>query len=688
MIIGALIRNIKTYSGTNYIPLTVSNPFCGLVGENGIGKSSVLEAFDSLLNDKPQNINIAARRSGRKASPYIVPIFSVKSSELTEEARKKAKMLHDALLMDHGSGSMNSANLAVYNKIKSHLDSLPIDDDTYYIPLGKSDKGVTCGIFNTSKLFQEEILNNELFSKIDLTSELDTDEEKIDSEEDSIHHEDSLEIKGELTSDQLSKKQALPQDMFQQFFARQFDDLFEEIKSNIQYVYIPKEIDSVEFTKLEKREIQTLMGSNLNSIIEGIFGEDKIKEINSGLNSYLDELSERLGEYKYKLNSQKQRLIRKAEVYSLIVEAFFNIRTLHKKHQVEDWVPMINLSSGEKQRAIIDLVENLLSHNHENGKNLIVAIDEPESSLHVSACFEQMSKLYKISELCQQVIFSTHWYGFFPTINNGYFTLITKQGDERVCSMIPLENYREAMRHEVESAQKARVEVPFDIKIKSTNDLVQSVIMSITKDEPYHWLFCEGSSEKIYLDYYLSDLVKNNNLKIVPVGGASEISKIYSNLRVLHNEYKKEINGNVFLMIDTDPSFVEIVYEEMPKIKCYRLYNDNNKTLLLRSNDKKRSTKTEIEDVLDGNVFIKTLMYFKSEYPEMLDFINEKTVDAGTPSYYALDITRTQSESLTNFFDSENNKFLFAKKYISLLNDKSDEPSWISEIRRFFNVGK
>lgn len=52
MIIGVFLRNIKTYAGINYIPLTNGHGFCGLVGNNGIGKSSVLESIDSLLNGK------------------------------------------------------------------------------------------------------------------------------------------------------------------------------------------------------------------------------------------------------------------------------------------------------------------------------------------------------------------------------------------------------------------------------------------------------------------------------------------------------------------------------------------------------------------------------------------------------------------------------------------------------------
>ena len=53
MIVGIFLRYFKTYQGINYISITDEDRFCGLVGENGIGKSSVLEALDCFFNGKP-----------------------------------------------------------------------------------------------------------------------------------------------------------------------------------------------------------------------------------------------------------------------------------------------------------------------------------------------------------------------------------------------------------------------------------------------------------------------------------------------------------------------------------------------------------------------------------------------------------------------------------------------------------
>lgn len=47
-----------------------------------------------------------------------------------------------------------------------------------------------------------------------------------------------------------------------------FRPLLEKIKSEIEYIYIPKEIDPESFTKLETNEIQILMGERLTDILK------------------------------------------------------------------------------------------------------------------------------------------------------------------------------------------------------------------------------------------------------------------------------------------------------------------------------------------------------------------------------------------------------------------------------------
>ena len=64
MIVGLFLRYFKTYQGINYIPLSDEDRFCGVLGDNGVGKSSILEALDVFFNDKAWNFNLATKKSG------------------------------------------------------------------------------------------------------------------------------------------------------------------------------------------------------------------------------------------------------------------------------------------------------------------------------------------------------------------------------------------------------------------------------------------------------------------------------------------------------------------------------------------------------------------------------------------------------------------------------------------------
>ncbi len=45
MIVGLFVKNIKTYSGINFIPLTYNNNFCGIIGKNGCGKKLYIRSL-------------------------------------------------------------------------------------------------------------------------------------------------------------------------------------------------------------------------------------------------------------------------------------------------------------------------------------------------------------------------------------------------------------------------------------------------------------------------------------------------------------------------------------------------------------------------------------------------------------------------------------------------------------------
>lgn len=391
-------------------------------------------------------------------------------------------------------------------------------------------------------------------------------------------------------------------------------------------------------------------------------------------------MAEELEVYAYRTSTDRQQNLKKNDVYNLIIQSFFNTRKLHKKHG-DGWLEIGQLSSGEKQKAIIDVAHSLLSKHRSSGSNLIIGVDEPESSLHMSACFDQFDSLYEISRDCMQVIFTSHWYGFLPTIESGSTTVISRNENTHIFDQINLASYREQIK-QLTRTSKGRL--PYDIRLKSMNDFVQSVITSAIGNEPFNWIICEGSSEKIYLSSYLSDLIESKRLRIVPVGGATEIKRLYNHLLTSYEDFQDEISGKIILIADTDAELVRYEVKNYPNLICKRIVNhpDSRTTKLVNIQANPTSPATEIEDTLNGKLFFETLKSFSIAHPDQLGFLDDITEDP-TQEYskISLDLKGSQWGLIDTFFNLENNKFAFAKAYTKGINDSFTIPSWIQEIR-------
>ena len=638
MITGIFLRYFKTYQGINYIPLSDEDRFCGLVGDNGIGKSSILESLDTFFNSKPWNFNTVTKRSGMSSTkPEIVPVFRVKKENFTGDVLEKAELLNQVALTIN-EDSVSPSLKGHVKKFVEHREALVSKlsmDDYFLLPIGINHTGsVSLSLFNNRIL-------------VDLLLGDESDRSKTSLNETEI---------------------------------QSFGPLLEKIRDDIEYIYIPREISPESFTKLETSEIQILMGETLNQILSERVPQRQINEINTSLNSFLDTLSQELEIYSYRTPTDRQQNLKKNDLYNLIIQAFFNIRKLHKK-QGDNWLEISSLSSGEKQKAVIDVAHSLLSKHRSSGENLIIGVDEPESSLHMSACFDQFDSLYDISRECMQVIFSSHWYGFLPTIESGSTTVISKNETSHIFDQINLASYREQVKQMTSSS---RGRLPYDIRLKSINDFVQSVITSSIGDNPFNWIICEGSSEKIYLSSYFGDLLKEKRLRIVPVGGAKEIKRLYNHLSTSYVDFKDEISGKIILISDTDAELVNYSVTNYPNLFCRRMVNcpTTKTTKLVNIQANPVSPATEIEDALNGRLFLATLREFSTEYPEQLGFLSEITEEVSeNSSKLSLDLKSSQWELIDSFFNTDNNKFLFAQKYVSLISDDYEVPAWIQEIR-------
>lgn len=641
MIVGVILRYFKTYQGINYIPLTDHDKFCGLVGDNGVGKSSILEGLDCFFNDKQWNLNNTTKKSGTSTTrPQIVPIFLLKKDLFSPQEAVLAEKLNRIAR----EISEDDVNASVRHHIKRFIDNrkklLTQSElgDFYLMPLGiDHNNQITISIFNCKK-------SSEIFDG-------------------SSNPAQETDAKSSISEIELNT----------------LKPILETIKKTIDYLYIPKEIDPESFTKLESDSIQVLMGETLIQRLNDVIPAKEIGVINSNLTQIVDQISNELEIYSYRTPTDRQQNLKKIDVYNLIIESYFKIRKLHKKLD-DNWLEISALSSGEKQKAIIDVANSLLCKHRENGENLIIAVDEPESSLHMSACFEQFDTLYNISRNCMQLIFTSHWYGFLPTIESGSATIISRDKNTHVFDQINLSSYREQIKQMTTSTKG---KLPYDIRLKSINDFIQSIIASVLSDDPYNWIICEGTSEKIYFTKYLEELAKDHKIRIIPVGGAKEIKRIYNHLAISYDDFKDEIKSKIILLSDTDAELVKYdVNTNFKNLICKRVVNcDSSRTTkLVHIQSNPVSPATEIETALNGLVFLNTLKYFSESYPDQLSFINQYPSAPEICSYYALDLRSSEWSKVQEFFDMDNNKFTFATKYVELLEDQHVVPEWIKEI--------
>lgn len=668
MIVGVIYRNYKSYKNITYIPISNGDAFCGLIGRNGVGKSTVLESLDVFFNRKPFNRNI--NNPNKNEESYIVPIFCIDKSKFSEEIISSDKLgfnieafsnaVWDSALYEQTVPTINYNYIELFKSFHEHIPNLcsyGISRDTHYLlPIGmNAERKVSLGIFR-DKVF------------------LDTISPQTSEEVTETRINDACNI---------------------------LTPILAILESYFQYVFIPKDVEPEKIVQFETKEIQTLLGEKLENIVSKLITKENISSISAELKKFIDDLSNEISGYKYKSPSAYQPNLKPDKIYSLIIEDFFSIRELHKETKDGKDISLKQLSSGEKQQAILTLVYSIIKNYRMDGdtSKLIVAVDEPESSLHVSACYDQFERLNDLSNYCCQILVTSHWYGFIPAMLTGSVTNICANyqgGNFHKAYIFNIRKYREEIKHtDLQHKIEMHKPLPIDVMLKSSNDFTQSVLMSlIGESKGFNWLICEGSSDKIYLDAYLQDLIKTRKLRIIPVCAASEVAKIYNRLRLLFDEVKESLNGKVFLLIDTDSQSISIESDDKMDnfLRARRIVNDEQtkaaKLVHTKQNTNPKTPNTDIEDALEGKLFYDTLCSFKDQYDlDFIDTISINETKSGLSSYYAMDLRPSEREKLDRFFNDHKgkNKVLFATQYVKLLtHNHNEEPKWINEIRQYF----
>lgn len=646
MIISVFLRHFKIYKNINYIPLSDGDNFSSIIGENGCGKSSILEALDFCFNKKGNNdwpINNEAKSEsgvGGENFPYIVPAFLISKEVLRKDLKSDLENYSKALLLsDFFWTTTHKTKAKGLDDFFSHRDTLKQKykpEEYLFLLAGKkqNDSGIYFGSFNNQLTF-------------------------INNSPNKTYDDDELQ--------------------------KYFKGFYEYIYSHYSYIYIPVETDVNLYTKLETLDMQKLMDKNIKMEIENAIKPGTVSQINKNLDKFVSTLQDALELYFYKGSSKNN--LTTTDLVAKIIEAYFSIKVLHKRVEGgSKAIPVSELSSGEKRKALIDVAYSFLSKNNDRNSNIILAIDEPEASLHVSNCYEQFDKLFQISK-SHQILVSTHWYGYLPIISNGSATAIKKNNKNEISyNFLNLYNYRESIIHK---KKETKGPLPIDYNIKSYNDLVQSIIHSIITDNSYKWIICEGKSEKIYFDYYFKDEIDSKKLRILPLGGYKEVKKLYSYLIAPIQDPDYNIRGKVFCLIDTDEQKLEIKDYINNKHLFFERLLLNDQTVLVEVNNNSVYPPTEIEDCLDPKVFFHTLQNAIHLYPDLAQLFDKKEFDIDAKfSMNFFDLTIKEKKMIKNFFDCNQgeNKIIFAEHYIEIIQSQffqdNRELEWVNQIKK------
>ena len=497
MIAGLLLRNYKNYKNIKFIPVcnSLDYKYSVYVGDNGVGKSAVLEALDTVFNDRDWNCT----QGEKKNESYICPLLLIEKSKVDSKHENIATLISN-FFWNIGK---NNTSKEIISFIDFKDDNLQTYKQSHYLIM-MGDK------------YEER--KNAYFS-----SSFDND------------------VKDLIKNNNL-------------------DDKIIEFKNYIfelyNYIYIPIEDNPKDLLNLQNSTMQKLLNKDILDEIEKILKEKKdgnktiVDGINESLSEFIDGINKEIIKIdsKYQFAHNKGHGFRKnltpRDIREKIVEAYFPLRELKiGKQNIE------NLSSGEQRKAVLDVAISAIIANGEKDtdRDIILAIDEPEASLHISKCFHQFNLLEEVArKYNKQLLVTTHWYGFFPIAQNGVMHNVSSKNNNIVINSFDLFNYD-------------KKKLPEIINVKSMHDLATSILLAMRTEEKKKWIVCEGITDKIYLEYIINN--GENNVKILSMGGCNDVIKLFKLLYVSLSE-KDEANaindGEILFLIDTDKNRTSI----------------------------------------------------------------------------------------------------------------------------------
>ncbi|MBX9567235.1 hypothetical protein FKF78_22645 [Aeromonas hydrophila] len=644
MIVGLFLRNYKCYRNINFIGFAKSmhdrlNLF---IGQNGAGKSSILESIHCVMNGvDPKEWSITLGQKLDRAE--ISPVFLIKRDDKAENL-----MQLDAISQAFWSYDFTSVHKDDYcknfisfrNELKKTIDT----KEYWLVSIGRNGSGeIQLSPFN------KQVLNKTKQSRV---------------------------------STAIVKK------------------LFYYIFDKYRFVYIPVENKISDILSLQANEMQSLMDKAVVSEIKQLLDKKEhviggLKKsilgiVNEKLDAYIESINEDMkGAYVFKSKGgNSKRNIRPSDITDVIIKEFFSVRPLTK-----DEKHIKDLSSGQQRLALIDVATTFLSTVNDKEKEIILAVDEPESSLEASLRFHSFLKLIAVSEKYRRQLFiTTHWYGSLLSPTNGVLHYIeSKQAS-------PQSSAPDIFQYPLNAVYEHRGDFPSSIEMKSYFDLVSSM-SSLLKSSSNNWLVCEGTEDALYLTAYMKEQL--NGVNIMPFNGCGNIRKLYKIFAAFMSDgfELKNLKGKVFFLIDTDTKNI-IMESDYAQNSCLRferlsLAEDSTSacTVSVRSPN---GLQSEIEDVLEPEVMWQTLNELSKTDDTLKHYLSLYTLNTsavytgfsrGLPFLNKISMqSHEELNAFKNYLDTTVMKAKIASKYCSIIKEGDDKKSlmWMKSILLHF----
>jgi len=314
MLIGVFLRHFKIYKGARYIPFGLNelDNFNLFIGQNGVGKSSILESLDCFFNNAEFIVNF----SEKKSEAFVAPSFLIKKEDLNKFEKNVQKIIPVISDFFYDLDQAKSANYNPYSSFFRQRDHFLKYRDSHYF--------ITYAYFP----FPERESNSIFFT--------------FDSN-----------IKKELKERQVLKDE--------KELGKVYISLKNDLIKNYSFQYIPVETSLNDFLRLESKGMQDLMSENVKKRIEQtLTSKLQIQSQKTLSRSILDILNSDLE----KFAEQVQTTIRKIDdnysfarefkaksnltanhLTDIIIETFFDKRRLKI-----DKKPIEHLSAGERKK--------------------------------------------------------------------------------------------------------------------------------------------------------------------------------------------------------------------------------------------------------------------------------------------------------------------------------------------------